>query len=105
MEANIGAVFMPHGLGHLMGLDTHDVGGRPKGTKRLARAGYKSLRMVRELEPNMVLTVEPGLYFNTYCLRVALESAKQAPLIDKEKLKQFQGSKLAWGVRIEDDVR
>eukprot|EP00656_Telonema_subtile_P018009 TRINITY_DN19714_c0_g1_i2.p1 TRINITY_DN19714_c0_g1~~TRINITY_DN19714_c0_g1_i2.p1 ORF type:complete len:471 (+),score=132.32 TRINITY_DN19714_c0_g1_i2:182-1594(+) len=104
MEANMGAVFMPHGLGHLMGLDTHDVGGRPKGTKRLTKPGYKSLRLVRELEVNMVLTVEPGLYFNPYCLRTALHNPKQAPLFNKSTLSQYQGEHKAWGVRIEDDV-
>ena len=71
MDANMGAVFMPHGLGHLMGLDTHDVGGRPQAYVQseavseenralLTKAGYKSLRMVRALEEGMVLTVEPG---------------------------------------------
>eukprot|EP00657_Telonema_sp_P-1_P006629 TRINITY_DN25859_c0_g1_i1.p1 TRINITY_DN25859_c0_g1~~TRINITY_DN25859_c0_g1_i1.p1 ORF type:complete len:201 (-),score=53.31 TRINITY_DN25859_c0_g1_i1:26-628(-) len=104
MEANMGAVFMPHGLGHLMGLDTHDVGGRPKGHPRLTQAGYKNLRMVRDLQPNMVLTVEPGLYFNSYCLRTALHNPKQAPLINKEVLARYQGTSLSWGVRIEDDV-
>ena len=71
MAAGLGAVFMPHGLGHLMGLDTHDVGGRPQAYVQseavseenralLTKAGYKSLRMVRALEEGMVLTVEPG---------------------------------------------
>jgi len=104
MDANIGAVFMPHGLGHLMGCDTHDVGGRPKGHTRLTKMGFKSLRMVRELQKNMVLTVEPGLYFNAYCLKMAMSNAKQAPLLNKQKVKEYQGSGLAWGVRIEDDV-
>lgn len=54
MAANLGAVFMPHGLGHLIGIDTHDVGGYPRGCTRDTRPGYKSLRCGRTLEPNMV---------------------------------------------------
>jgi Xaa-Pro dipeptidase len=54
MAANVGAVFMPHGLGHLIGLDTHDVGGYPSGTVRDSRPGYKSLRCGRVLQENMV---------------------------------------------------
>ncbi|MDR1499856.1 MAG: aminopeptidase P N-terminal domain-containing protein [Tannerellaceae bacterium] len=63
------ALFMPHGLGHMMGLDVHDMenlgevyvghDGRPKSTQ----FGRKSLRLARKLEPGFVLTVEPGIYF------------------------------------------
>ena len=69
--ANAGAyaLFMPHGLGHMMGLDVHDMenlgevyvgyDGQPKSTQ----FGFKSLRLARKLEPGFVFTIEPGIYF------------------------------------------
>ena len=52
---NLGAVFMPHGLGHFLGLDTHDVGGYLKGCpERSALPGLSSLRTARDLEVGMV---------------------------------------------------
>ena len=60
----MGAVFQPHGLGHLMGLDVHDVGGYLKGTPdRPTEPGLNKLRTARALEAGMVVTVEPGCYF------------------------------------------
>jgi Xaa-Pro dipeptidase len=44
MSNHIGALFFPHGLGHMLGLDTHDVGGYPKGVPRIDEPGIKSLR-------------------------------------------------------------
>ncbi|MDX1673147.1 MAG: aminopeptidase P family protein, partial [Balneolaceae bacterium] len=63
MENDIFALFFPHGLGHFLGLDTHDVGGYPKGVDRIDRPGLKYLRTRRTLQPGMVLTIEPGIYF------------------------------------------
>jgi len=64
LKANLGAVFQPHGLGHLLGLDVHDVGGYPEGgPERPTEPGFSSLRTARDLEAGMVLTVEPGCYF------------------------------------------
>ncbi|MDL2265692.1 aminopeptidase P N-terminal domain-containing protein, partial [Parabacteroides sp. OttesenSCG-928-G21] len=69
VKAGAAALFMPSGLGHMMGLDVHDMenlgevyvgyNGRPKSTQ----FGRKSLRLGRELEPGFVLTIEPGIYF------------------------------------------
>lgn len=69
VEAGAHALFFPCGLGHMMGLDVHDMenfgevwvgyNGKPKSTL----FGYKSLRLGRELEENFVLTIEPGIYF------------------------------------------
>ena len=67
-EVHLGAVFMPQGLGHLLGLDVHDVGGYPIGRPRFTAPGEASLRMNRTLEAGMYLTVEPGCYFIDYLL-------------------------------------
>lgn len=101
MAVNLGAVFMPHGLGHFMGLDTHDVGGRPKGHAVQTRDGYRSLRCCLPLRAGMVITVEPGVYFNDFSLDKALADPDQARFIDAVVLERFRGF---GGVRIEDDV-
>lgn len=69
-EAGAVAMFMPHGLGHMMGLDVHDMEnygevyvGYPRGAQKDTRFGFRSLRLGRELEPGFVFTVEPGIYF------------------------------------------
>ena len=69
-EAGAVALFMPHGLGHMMGLDVHDMEnygevhvGYPRGEKKDPRFGFASLRLGRMLEPGFVFTVEPGIYF------------------------------------------
>ena len=60
----MGATFQPHGLGHFMGCDVHDVGGYLEGhPTRPAVPGLKSLRTARTLKAGMVLTIEPGCYF------------------------------------------
>eukprot|EP00457_Paulinella_chromatophora_P002072 gb/GEZN01002076.1/.p1 GENE.gb/GEZN01002076.1/~~gb/GEZN01002076.1/.p1 ORF type:complete len:740 (-),score=105.13 gb/GEZN01002076.1/:390-2609(-) len=101
-EANLASVFMPHGLGHFIGLLTHDVGGYPpEGPPRPSRPGVKWLRTQRELKAGMVITVEPGLYFNEPLLIAALKTPAQAKYIDTKMLDGYRGS---GGVRIEDDV-
>ncbi len=101
MKVNLGATFMPHGLGHMLGIDTHDVGGYPTGTERPKEAGYASLRTVRDLQEGMYLTVEPGCYFIDFLLDAALKDPARACFINEEALNRFRGF---GGVRIEDDV-
>nr|WP_290935128.1 M24 family metallopeptidase [Haliscomenobacter sp.] len=64
------ALFFPHGLGHMIGLDVHDMEdlgekytGYHEGLERSTQFGLKSLRMARTLEPGFVMTIEPGIYF------------------------------------------
>jgi Xaa-Pro aminopeptidase len=69
-EAGAYALFFPCGLGHMMGLDVHDMEnlgeqyvGYAEGTVKSTQFGFKSLRLARPLEPGFVFTVEPGIYF------------------------------------------
>lgn len=64
VRAGLNEVFQPHGLGHLLGLDVHDVGGYlPGHPERSKEAGVRKLRTARTLLAGMVLTIEPGCYF------------------------------------------
>lgn len=101
MEEDIFALFFPHGLGHFLGLDTHDVGGYPKGVERIERPGIKYLRMRRTLQPGMVLTIEPGLYFVPALLKPALEDETKSGFLNASKLRDMMDF---GGVRIEDNL-
>jgi Xaa-Pro dipeptidase len=101
LDNDIGALFMPHGLGHLLGIDTHDVGGFLKDQTRLNRPGFRSLRCYRTLEAGMVLTVEPGIYFNTVVFENAFNTPEKAKYLVREEIEKFFGF---GGVRIEDDI-
>ena len=103
LEANLGATFTPHGLGHLIGVDTHDVGGYlPHTPARSDVVGLRKLRTARVLEAGMVLTVEPGCYFIDALLDAALDEA--SPLrrfLVPTAIERFRGF---GGVRLEDVV-
>lgn len=101
MENDIFALFFPHGLGHFLGLDTHDVGGYPKGVERIERPGIKYLRVRRELIPGMVITVEPGIYFIPALLEPALKDEEKAKFLNKEKVESLFDF---GGIRIEDNL-
>jgi len=101
-ELHLVALFFPHGLGHLMGLDVHDVGGYPSGEAgRIQEPGIRKLRTNRILKPGMVLTVEPGVYFIEALLKPALDDPKLRPYLNVKKINEFMG---VGGVRLEDDV-
>lgn len=95
------SVFMPHGLGHLLGYDTHDVGGYIEGKTRSSEPGLNRLRCGRNLEAGMLITVEPGIYFGDPTLNKALQDPTKAKYINEEVLNRFRGT---GGCRLEDDV-
>lgn len=72
---HIAALFFPHGIGHLIGIDVHDVGGYPEGVGRINEPGIKYLRMRRKLQRSMAVTVEPGVYFVDAILDKAIGNA------------------------------
>jgi len=101
---HVTSVFFPHGIGHLLGLQVHDVSGLAadaSGTREIARPdGHPFLRLTRVLEPGFVVTIEPGLYFIDLLLDAARADGRARHIDWKtvERLKPFGG------IRIEDDV-
>ena len=95
--------FMPHGLGHLLGLQVHDVAGfmqDEQGTHLAAPAAYPALRCTRELAPRMVLTIEPGLYF----IDSLLEPWKNHALNSHINWARIDALRPFGGIRIEDNI-
>jgi len=97
------SVFYPHGIGHLLGIQVHDVGGR----QREATGGeierpyhHPFLRLTRKLEDGFVVTVEPGFYF----IDQLLDEAKQKPIGRMIEWKRVEQLRKFGGVRVEDDV-
>ncbi|XP_021894874.1 xaa-Pro dipeptidase [Carica papaya] len=101
MIERLGAVFMPHGLGHFLGIDTHDPGGYLKGMEKLKEPGLRSLRTTRKLLEGMVITVEPGCYFIDALLVPAMKNENTSKFFNHEVIGRF---KKFGGVRIESDV-
>ena len=94
--------FMPHGLGHLMGLDVHDVGGYLSFTpERSKEKGLDCLRTARILEKNMILSDEPGIYFIPYLLEKGFNDEKVKKYFVQDEIKKYYEF---GGVRIEDDI-
>jgi Xaa-Pro dipeptidase len=103
VESGVSGVFFPHGLGHLIGLQVHDVAGfqRDESGGRIERPpGHPYLRLTRTLEPRMVTTIEPGIYFIDMLL-AQLKSGPHAGDIDWSRVDAFRQY---GGIRIEDDV-
>jgi len=102
MKVNLAATFQPHGLGHFMGCDVHDVGGYLEGQpERPKIAGLKSLRTARTLKSGMVLTIEPGCYFIDHLLDKALVDSELSKFLVPAAIQKLRGT---GGVRIEDDI-
>ena len=102
LETGVTSTFFPHGLGHPIGLQVHDVAGfTDEDGKVIPRPdGHPFLRMTRVLEPGMVVTIEPGLYFIPTLLS-KLKARPEGKAVNWDKVEQL----LPWGgVRIEDEV-
>jgi Xaa-Pro aminopeptidase len=102
------ALFMPHGLGHMLGLDVHDMEGLGEDyvgytdtIQRSEQFGLSQLRLARALEPGFVITVEPGLYFNPRLIDQWKTKKKFEEFINYSKVEPYRNF---GGVRIEDDV-
>ncbi|WP_420446867.1 aminopeptidase P N-terminal domain-containing protein [Candidatus Poriferisodalis sp.] len=95
------ALFFPHGLGHLLGLSVHDASGFPPGHERSDDPQLRYLRTDRGLEPGMITTVEPGLYFIDALLGDPARREKFAESVVWERVDELRGF---GGIRIEDDV-
>lgn len=103
LAQNITGPFMPHGIGHLLGLQVHDVAGFMQddtGTHLAAPAQYPSLRCTRLLEPGMVVTIEPGIYF----IDSLLGAWRNGAFSQHFNWKKIDALKLFGGIRIEDNV-
>jgi len=98
----VGAIFFPHGLGHLIGLRVHDIGAYLKGyPERFQTAGLKSLRTRRTLAKGICITVEPGCYFVEYGLGQAKSNPELSKYLNWDKVEEY---KEVGGVRLEDVV-
>lgn len=101
------ALFFPHGIGHLLGLDVHDMedlgdrAGYAEGHQRSQQYGLNHLRLDRPLEPGMAVTVEPGFYWNSGLLEDPRRTDPLADCLNREIIEAYREVK---GIRIEDNV-
>lgn len=102
------AFFLPHGLGHMMGMDVHDMEdigqiyvGYDDEVRPIDQFGTAYLRMGRRLQPGFVITVEPGIYFIPELFKLWKSENKFTEFINYDKVEEYLGF---GGIRIEDDV-
>ncbi|TLX77588.1 aminopeptidase P family protein [Labilibacter sediminis] len=102
------ALFFPHGLGHMIGLDVHDMEdynetlvGYDDEVKRSTQFGLSALRMGRRLQPNFVVTNEPGIYFIPALIDKWKSENKLSDFISYDKVETY---KSFGGIRLEDDI-
>lgn len=108
VEAGVAGLFMPHGLGHNMGLDVHDMEdygenlvGYDDDQKRSAQLGLGSLRMARRLVPGNVITDEPGIYFIPALIEKWKAEKADHGFVNYHRLESYYDF---GGIRLEDDV-
>jgi len=85
LEADISLLFMPHGLGHLLGLDVHDVSIYPE----------------TPLKPGMIITIEPGIYFNSYLIDKYIKDPTKSKYLNIPFIEAYRNF---GGIRIEDVI-
>jgi Xaa-Pro dipeptidase len=103
VDTGLSSVFLPHGIGHLLGLQVHDVGGLARAAEggEIPRpAGHPYLRLTRVLEAGFVVTMEPGIYFNEQLLAEARADTR-GNKINWARVEQFRPF---GGIRVEDDL-
>jgi Xaa-Pro aminopeptidase len=108
VEAGAQGMFFQCGLGHMMGLDVHDMEGLGEqhvgydaSVQRSTQFGLKSLRMARPLEPGMVMTVEPGVYMIPVLMDRWRAEGRFAEFLDYDAIDRYRAF---GGIRLEDDV-
>jgi Xaa-Pro aminopeptidase len=107
VAAGAHALFFPHGIGHMMGLDVHDmedlgdIVGYKNSEKRSGQFGLNFLRLSRPLEPGFVVTAEPGIYFIPALIDRWQQEGRHTEFINYGKINVFRGF---GGIRIEDNV-
>lgn len=107
VEQDAHALFFPHGVGHLLGLDVHDMedlgdlAGYAPGRQRSDRFGLAFLRLDRPLQAGMIVTIEPGCYQVPAILNDPSHRERYESIVNWERLAQFGDVR---GIRIEDDV-
>jgi Xaa-Pro aminopeptidase len=100
------ALFLPHGLGHMMGLDVHDMEDLGEinvgynGEAKSAQFGLKSLRLAKDLKSGFVLTIEPGIYFIPTLINIWKTEKKLEQFINYNEIEKYLGF---GGIRIEQD--
>ena len=107
VAAGAHALFFPHGIGHMLGLDVHDMEdlgdavGYPEGEARSTQFGLNFLRLAKRLEPGFVITIEPGVYFIPALIDRWRREGRHAEFIRYDRVQAFRSF---GGVRIEDDI-
>jgi len=104
LESGVTSAFFPHGVGHLLGIQVHDVGGfmeNESGTTIDPPSGHPFLRLTRVLQEDMVLTIEPGIYV----IDMLLENLRGTPAEGQVNWQNVDWLRPFGGIRIEDDVR
>ncbi|MGS2765094.1 aminopeptidase P family protein [Sinomicrobium sp. M5D2P9] len=107
VAAGAHTLFFQCGLGHMMGMDVHDMEnfgeayvGYTDNLKKSTEFGLKSLRLGKELEPGYVLTVEPGIYFNPFLIDAWRAQKKYTDFVNYDEVEKFKNF---GGIRVEED--